>query len=353
MSLTLAEIARLVGAEIQPEHAAEEIFAVNSLEDAVPGEITFLSNPRYSHFLETTKATAVIVGDDARVPVTTVALVVDDPYFAFLRLLELFNKRQSSDIANGIDDSAKINQDAVIGKNVSIGAFAYIGPGVRIGDGTTIGPCSVILRDASVGCNCLMYPNVTIMDGCVIGDDVILHAGVVIGSDGFGFAPYDGALRKIPQIGIVKIEDGVEIQACSCIDRAAFGVTLVSKGSKIDNLVQVGHNVRIGPSTVIAAQSGISGSTTIGAGVRLGGQSGLSGHLHIGDGASVGAQAGVTKDVIPGDIVSGYPARTHSHELRLEASIGRIPELLKTVRRQEKKIMELEQVLDTLINQKK
>ena len=180
------------------------------------------------------------------------------------------------------------------------------------------------------------------MDGCTIGDRVVLHAGVVIGSDGFGFAPSEGRYHKIPQIGTVRIESDVEIGANTCVDRAAFGTTVIQAGTKLDNLIQVAHNVRIGPNTVLASQVGISGSTTIGSGCQLGGQAGLAGHLHVGDGASIGAQAGVTKDVQPGDIVSGYPAKHHMTAMREEAALRKLPELIRTVRDQEKRIRDLE-----------
>ena len=345
MTVRLGDIARLIGAEI-PEGAADiEIRSLNSLESAAAGDLSFLSNKKYAGFLETTGASAVIVDKDARVSENTVPLRVENSYFAFMKVIELFNSRDVSDIACGIDSDARIHPESVLGDKVSVGPFAFIGPGVRIGDGTVIGPCSVILRDCEIGRNCLFYPNVTIMDGSHIGNDVIIHSGAVIGADGFGFAPFEGRLHKIPQIGIVVIEDGVEIQACACVDRAAFGETVVSRGAKIDNLVQVGHNVKIGPNTVIASQTGISGSTTIGGGVQIGGQAGLSGHLNVGDGASIGAQAGVTKNVPPNETVSGYPARSHAYELKLEASLARLPELIKTVKKQEKRIEELESIV--------
>jgi len=216
---------------------------------------------------------------------------------------------------------------------------------VMIGKDTVIGPGTVVIAGSRIGSGCLFYPNVTIMDSCSVGERVIIHAGAVIGSDGFGFAPEGKTLRKIPQIGRVRIEDDVEIGACTCIDRAAFGETVIARGAKLDNLIQVAHNVKIGYSTVIASQSGISGSTTIGAGVKMGGQAGFAGHITVGDGASVGAQGGVTKDVPPGETVSGYPAKNHQQAMRLEAALRRLPELLKTVKQQEQRIDELERII--------
>jgi len=345
MRRTLEEIGRIIGAEIPGHSRKKEISGIASIEDAGPDTICFLSNPRYAKYLETTGACAVIVAKGTAVPERVVALAVADPYFALVQLLECFNTRQPSDIASGIDTSACIHPGAVIGNGVSVGPYAVIGPGVSIGDGSVIGPCTVILAGSSVGRNCILYPNVTIMDRCTIGNHVIIHAGAVIGSDGFGFAPHDGALHKIPQIGGVVIGDDVEIGACTCIDRAAFGATVIERGSKLDNLIQVAHNVRIGSNTVIASQTGISGSTSIGRGVRLGGQAGLSGHLNVGDGASVGAQAGVTKDVPPGETVSGYPAKNHMKAMRLEAALRHLPDLMQKVKDQEKRIQELERLI--------
>ncbi len=348
MKFKLEKLCQLIGAEIPPDAKQIEITGVATIEHAGSDDLTFISNPKYKKYLTTTKAKAVIIPRDIKPPDTLVSLVVDDPYLAFLRVLEVFNTRTSQDIASGIHPDAVIDPDTDIGKNVSIGAFAVISPKVKIGRETTIGPCTVILKNSQIGENCIIYPNVTIMDGCNIGDRVIIHAGAIIGSDGFGFAPHDGRFYKIPQIGKVHIGNDVEIGACSCIDRAAFGVTVIEDGTKIDNLVQIAHNVRIGSNTVIASQVGISGSTTIGNSVKIGGQAGFTGHLNIGDGASIGAQAGVTKDVPDGETVSGYPAKKHTKAMRLEAALRGLPELIKKVKKQEDKILELEKIIKEL-----
>jgi len=342
MSVTLGDIARLIGAAIPADSGKQVIDGAASLARAGSGDISFLSNPRYARLLETTAASAVLVTPGTPVPETAQALEVADPYVAFVRVLSLFDTRTPAIVASGIHDSAFIHPDAVLAEGVSVGPCAVIGAGVVIGPGATVGPGTVVLAGAKIGADCIVYPNVTIMDDCVVGDRVILHAGVVIGSDGFGFAPHEGTYVKIPQIGRVIIEDDVEIGACTCVDRAVFDDTVISRGAKLDNLIQVAHNVRIGPDTVIAAQTGISGSTEIGAGVRIGGQAGFAGHLKVGDGASVGAQAGVTKSVPPGETVSDYPAKPHAQALRIKASLRRLPDLLKTVKELERRIAELE-----------
>ncbi len=345
MTFKLGTLCQLIGSDIPQQATDVEITGIATIENAGPGDLTFLSNPKYQKYLATTQAEAVILPKNIKPPQHPISLVVDDPYFAFLQVLEIFNDRMPQDIAAGIHNLAVIDPDVVTGENVAIGACAVIGPGVSIGSNTIIGPGSVILKNSCIGKECVLYPNVTVMDGCKIGDRVILHAGVVIGSDGFGFAPHEGRLRKIPQIGTVHIGDDVEIGACTCIDRAAFGETVIEHGTKIDNLVQVAHNVRIGSSTVIASQSGMSGSTHIGSGVKIGGQAGFAGHITIGNGASIGAQSGVTKDVPENTTVSGYPAKDHMKAKRLEAALRNLPDLMKKVKHQEKKIKELEKII--------
>ncbi|MFA6472983.1 MAG: UDP-3-O-(3-hydroxymyristoyl)glucosamine N-acyltransferase, partial [Candidatus Latescibacterota bacterium] len=227
MSVKLDTILHIIGAETPSNFENIEVKGVASLDEAGPDEISFLSNPKYFKYLETSHAKAVIVSKETIVPSKCIPLVVPDPYFAFLQLLEFFNTRSSLSVAEGIHHHADIHPDARIGNGVSIGAYAVIGQKVIIGDKTVIGPGSIILAGSRVGSGCLLYPRVTIMDGCIVGDRVILHSGVVIGADGFGFAPHGDHYYKIPQIGIVKIGDNVEIGANSCVDRAAFGVTAI------------------------------------------------------------------------------------------------------------------------------
>ncbi len=345
MSVLLGDIAVRIGASIPRGEASRVIRGITSLERATSEDISFLSNPKYTRFLSSTGAGAVIVGEGTELPDTAVPLVVGDPYVAFLMVLELFNTRDPRAIADGVHESASIHPSASLGKNVAVGPCAVIGEDVTIGADTLIGPSTVVMRGSSIGSACILYPNVTVMDGCVIGDRVIIQSGAVIGSDGFGFAPHEGALMKIPQIGIVRIEDDVEVQANTCIDRAVFGETVIEKGVKLDNLVQIAHNVRVGASSVFASQVGVSGSTSIGAGAHVGGQAGFAGHIEVGDGVMVGGRAGVTKDIGGGIVVSGFPARSHGEQLRLEASMKKLPELMKMIRSQEKRIQELERRL--------
>jgi len=340
-SYSIEEIAGIIGGTLIGKNTSgEKITGVSGIKEASKGEITFLANPRYEGYLSSSEASAVIVGKDydADVPM----IKVDNPYLAFLKVLNLFAVSAVERYPRGIHSTAVIDESARIGKDVSVGAYAVIGPGVRVGDGSTIMPHVCICENASIGDNCLIYPNVTIREGCQIGNNVILHSGAVIGSDGFGYARDGEVYRKIPQIGIVKIEDDVEIGANSTIDRATTGITVIKRGVKIDNLVQIAHNVVIGENSVIAAQVGISGSTELGKNVVLAGQAGLVGHIKIGDRAMVGAQGGVTKSIPADTKVSGYPAREHSHAKKIYAATARLPELIKEFKELKNRIERLE-----------
>ncbi len=346
MTVTLGDIARTVGAALPPGRDAVIIERPASLAAAGPADISFLANPRYAGSLAATRAAAVLVLPGTPVPEGSLALEVDVPYIAFMKVLGLFDTRSPADLAEGVHPAAVIHPTARIDTTASIGPGAVIGADVEVGPRTVIGPCSVLLRGVHIGADCLVYPNVTVMDACLVENRVIIHAGAVIGSDGFGFAPQSGSYTKIPQIGRVVIEDDVEIGACTCIDRAAFDDTVIARGTKLDNLIQIGHNVHVGPDTVIAAQTGVSGSTVIGARVMVGGQAGFAGHLKVGDDSRVGAQAGVTKDVPGNETVSGYPAAPHAKALRREAALTRLPDLLRRVRELEARIAMLEKSRD-------
>ena len=328
---TLKTIADLIGAHIEDQCASQLVTGAAPIEYAESGQITFLSNKRYMRYLADTEAIAIILPKDFSGVCRPVALKVSNPYEAFGRILVLFDPRNPDDIADGIHPTAVVGENVELCKNVSLGAHVVIGDNVKVGAGTRIGSGTVIMSGSQIGEECLIYPNVTVMDGTLIGNRVFLHSSVVLGSDGFGFAPVNGKYSKIPQIGNVIIEDDVEIGAGTTVDRAVMGSTRIKRGTKIDNLVQVAHNNIIGEDTVIAAQAGFSGSLRVGNGCRIGGQAGFVGHIEIGDGASVGAQAGVTGNVKEGTVVSGYPARPHHESMRSLAALRKLPELMKRV----------------------
>jgi UDP-3-O-[3-hydroxymyristoyl] glucosamine N-acyltransferase len=318
------------------------ISGASKIEDARPGEITFLANPKYRHFLNQTRASAVIVDQRIQEDLPVTVIRVDDAYYRFLQIFLLFNppgKIQEP----GIHASAVIESSSKLGKNISIGAQVAVGRNCTIGDNTVILPGCILMDNVEIGANCLLYPLVSIRENCRIGNKVIIHNGAVIGSDGFGFAPHQGIYHKIPQIGKVVIEDEVEIGANCTIDRATMGETVIHTGTKLDNLIQIAHNVEVGEWTVIAAQSGISGSTKIGHHVMMGGQVGVIGHITIGDYAQIGAQAGVSKSLQEKEVVFGSPARPMMKAKRIEAVIHQLPDLLKRIKQLENELEELKQ----------
>lgn len=339
-SYKLGELAALVGGRLEGD-AELLIHGVAGIREAQPGEITFVANPRYEAFVDGTRASAILAapGLSAKIPL----IRIENPYFAYFQVLNLFAGDAAARYPRGVHPQAVVEADATLGAGVSIGPFCHVSAGAAVGDGTTLVAGVSVGQGAQVGAGCLIYSHVTIREGCRIGDRVILQPGVVIGSDGFGYARNGAAYRKIPQIGIVVIEDDVEIGANSCVDRATTGETRIRRGTKIDNLVQVAHNVTIGEDAAIAAQVGISGSTEVGNGVIMGGQSGAVGHSSIGDGAVVGARAAITKAVPAGMTVSGYPAREHSIARRLNAHIAMLPEFFKRVKELERRIREREE----------
>lgn len=320
-----------------------EITGLAKIQSAVAGELTFLANPKYAKYLETTKASAVLIARNQEPP-QIAHIKVDDPYLAFLETLSVFYPSKDPDF-NGIHPTSVIADGAKIGKDVQIGPNVYIGSSVSIGDKSVIYPNCVVLDNVSIGKNCRFYSRVSIREGCRIGNHVIIHDGTVVGSDGFGFAPDGDKYKKIPQMGIVVIEDDVEIGANTTIDRATIGETIIKKGCKIDNLVQIAHNVELDTNTVVAAQSGISGSTKIGKHVTLAGQVGTVGHIEIGDNVIVAAKSGVSKDIPAGEIWFGYPASPIMKQKKIEASLRHLPELSKKVNGLIKKIEELEKKL--------
>jgi UDP-3-O-[3-hydroxymyristoyl] glucosamine N-acyltransferase len=343
MSMTLAEVAEFIGGDVVGD-GSTELTAVAGIREAREGELTFVSNPRYERYVAGTSASAVVVSRDysGDAPDGTALILVDDPYDAFARAMTLFAPAGDT-VDEGIHPSAVIAESARLGEGVAVGAHVVVRSDATIGDGSRVHAGSFVGRSAVIGKDTTLYPNVTIRDRCVLGDRVIVHSGTVIGSDGFGFALSGCEHTKVPQIGNVVIEDDVEIGANVCIDRATLGSTRVCRGSKIDNLVQIAHNVEIGEGSIVVAQVGISGSTRVGRGVVLAGQAGIVGHIEIGDGAIVAAQAGVTKSVPPGERVSGYPARRHTVAKRLYAIMENLPRLIGTIRMLERRVADLEE----------
>ena len=349
--MKLHDIALLLGAELDGEGDAE-ITNVAKIEEAAQGDLSFLANPKYTKYLATTGATAVLVGRQTARPAGRTAaelalLKVADPYSAFVKTVAAFHP-QPDPVPPGIHQSAVIHPSAVLEGDVRIAPLAVVGAGVHVGPRTMIASCTVIANDVRIGSDCVLYPNVTVREGCVLGNRVILQPGVVIGGDGFGFAPLpDGSYEKIPQIGIVVLEDDVEIQANTTIDRATLGETRIKRGVKLDNLIQVAHNVVIGEHTVSAAQSGVSGSTKIGAHVMIGGQVGFTGHLEIADGTKIGAQSGIHRSVtVPNTILFGTPAMPQKEAFRVAAAMSKVPDLLETARELTRQVEELKRRLD-------
>ena len=307
MKYTIQQIANFLQGTVEGD-SGTEVNNLAKIEEAQPGDISFLANPVYTPHIYTTNASAVIVRKDFNPEKTlqTNLIRVDDPYEAFSKLLEFYNKNHDK---TGIESPCKISDSAQIGKNVYIGAFTYIGKNVKIGNDVKIFPGTYIGDDVSIGDNSLIFANVSIYHDTQIGQNVTIHSGTVIGADGFGFVPNNGKdFKKVPQIGHVIIEDFVEIGSNSSIDRATMGATIIRRGVKLDNFIQVAHNVEIGENTVIAALTGISGSTKIGKNCMIGGQVGIAGHLKIGDNVKVGAQSGISHHLKDGEIVVGTPA---------------------------------------------
>lgn len=338
MEKTLKELAELVNGEVAGD-GNTLINGVAPLESATAGEISFVSNPKYAEQIKTSPASAIIVSPEIKSEGKNL-LVTKKPQLAYAKLLTLFTSRPY--IAKGIDKRAFIGRNPRIGKDVTIYPFAYIGDDVEIGDRTIVHSGVHIGNGCSLGEATVIYPNVNIMDRCIIGNRVIIHPGVVIGSDGFGYARNGNQHYKIPQVGIVQIDDDVEIGANTTIDRAAFDKTWIKRGTKIDNLVQVAHNVVIGEDSIIVAQVGIAGSCKLGSNVIMGGQSALVDHVSVGNNVMVGGQSGVTSNVEDGQIVSGSPAMPHKDWLRASMVFSHLPEMRKTIKELEKKIAELE-----------
>lgn len=333
MKRTLGEIVERLGCRLSGDPHLE-ITGVAGLEEAAPSELTFLSNPKYRSKLASTRAAAVILAEPAQ-ETQAAQLISENPYLDFARALELFYEPPRP--AAGVHPTAVVADSAEIGPNASIGAHVVVGENVRIGANAVIHPHVVVYAGVEVGDDLLAHSHAVLREFCRIGDRVVLQNGVVVGGDGYGFAQQaDGAHYKIPQSGIVVVEDDVEIQAGTCIDRAAVGETRIRRGAKIDNLVQVGHAVEIGENSIICSQVGIAGSTTLGRNCILAGQVGVINHLTIGDGVLITAKTGVGHDIESGAKISGSPAIDNRQWLRCTAVYNRLPELDKRVKKLER-----------------
>ena len=338
--MRLADIAEFLRGELSGDPDIE-ITGIAKIEDAGEGDLSFIANPKYLKYLKSTQASAVLIAHtEEEVPVPHIRL--NDPYIGFLQALERFYPPTLPDYG-GIHPTAVVEKSAQIEENVQIGPFVYVGHKVIIDKNTFIYPGCVILENVRIGKNCKLYPNVSIRENCILGNHIIIHNGAVIGSDGFGFAPDGDKYKKIPQMGHVVIEDDVEIGANCTIDRATLGHTLIQKGCKLDNQIQIAHNVVIGENTVIAAQAGVSGSTKIGTHVTIAGQVGIVGHVNIHDNAVLAAKSGISKDVPEGEIWFGYPAQHIMRQKKVEVSVRHLPQLTKKVNQLEKILMKLEE----------
>ncbi len=341
MEFTAKQIAELINGRIEGDENAV-VSTFSKIEEGKPGAISFLSNPKYTHFLYETQSSVVLVNEDVKLekPVNATLIRVDNAYECVAKLLQLYESMKPQ--KTGIDPLAFISPKAKIGKDCYIGPFAYIGDDVEIGDRTQIYPHATIFDKAIVGNHCIIYPNVSIYHDCHIGNNVIIHSGSVIGADGFGFAPNADGYDKMPQIGIVTIEDNVEIGANTCIDRSTMGSTYIRKGAKLDNLIQVAHNAEVGENTVMAAQVGVAGSTKIGKWCMFGGQVGMAGHISIADHTTVGAQAGITNTVREsGQTIIGSPAWDARGFMKSAAIFRRLSDMYQNIQKLQKEIEEL------------
>jgi UDP-3-O-[3-hydroxymyristoyl] glucosamine N-acyltransferase len=336
----LRDLAAKLGCTVRGD-CEVEVRRVAAIDRAGPGDVTFLANPRFAPHLATTRASAVILAPGVETPLPSI--LTTNPYLAYARALALLHPQEWP--AAGVHPSAQVDPTARLGEGVHVGPLAVLGAGVRVGARTAIHPHVVVYPDVEIGEDCLIHSGVQIRERCRLGDRVVVQNGAVIGSDGFGFAKTeDLRYEKIQQLGVVIVEDDVEIGALVAIDRAALGETRIGRGTKIDNLVQIGHSVTVGDDTILVAQVGIAGSSTIGKRVTLAGQVGVAGHLTVGDGAIATAQSGIPSSVEAGAIVSGYPAIENRAWLKSSAVFARLPELSRRVRELERQIEVLKSV---------
>jgi len=347
MKFTAKQIAEIINGKIEGEPDVA-VSSFGKLEEATEGQLAFLANPKYEEFLYTTKASIIIINTSLEVEkkLSATLIRVPDAYSSFAVILTAYSQMAKANLT-GIQQPSYIAPSTKMGENIFVGAFTYIGNNVIIGHNVKLYPQVYLGDNVIIGDDTVLYPGVKIHHDCVIGKSVSIHAGSVIGGDGFGFAPQDdGSFKKVPQIGNVVVENNVEIGANTTIDRATIGSTTIRYGAKLDNLIQIAHNVEIGANTVIAAQSGVSGSTKIGKNVMIGGQAGIVGHLQIADGSKINAQSGVGKSIkTPNTAVTGSPAYDYGHALRSQILSRNLPEM-------EKRIKQLEQMVEQLKNEK-
>ncbi len=342
--MKLSEIAAKIDCRMVADTEVD-IHRVAGIDEAGPGDLTFVANRKYVSHIKTTRASAIILADDLP-PVSIPSLRTSNPYLAFARVLELFYTPPIP--APGIHPTAVLAQDAVIGSNPSIGPYVVVGSKCLLGNNVTLYPHVVLYPGATVGSDSIIHANVTVREFCEIGARVIIQNGAVIGSDGFGFAPKDdGTYFKIRQTGRVRIEDDVEIGANTTLDRAAVGDTIIRRGAKLDNLVQIGHGSQVGENCVLAAQVGLAGSTKLGRNVRAGGQAGFAGHLEVGDDAVITAQSATSHDVQPGAVISGSPGIDNTTWLRAVTAFGRLPSLVRRIRDLEREVERLKRTLES------
>ena len=345
MEFTAQQIASVLGGTVEGNPEAK-VNNFSKIEEGKPGTLTFLANPKYEHYIYNTEASIVLVNNDftPSEPVKATLVKVENAYAALAILLNMVEKTKEK--KGGVDSTAFIAVSATVGENCYVGNFAYIGENVKMGNNCRIYPNAYIGDNVTVGDNCILYPHVTIYEGCVIGNNCIFHAGCVIGSDGFGFAPEGESYKKIPQLGNVIIEDDVEIGANTTIDRAVMDSTIIHRGVKLDNLVQIAHNVEVGENTVMAAQVGIAGSVKIGNHCMFGGQVGLSGHIHVTDNVIFGAQCGVISSVEEPTTLLGAPAINAKAFMRSSAIFGRLPEMYRTMGQLQREIEQLKKEIN-------
>ena len=344
MEFSAAQIAHIVGGSVEG-NPDETVSSFGKIEDAVKGQLTFLANPKYEEYLYSTSANVIIINNSQIVKeeIAATLVKVPDAYSAFALLLSEYQKLKQQQLV-GIQEPVYIHASVKKGDRIYIGAFAYLGENVIIGNGVKIYPNAYIGNNVIIDDDTIIHPGVKIYHDCIIGKKVVIHAGTVIGGDGFGFAPQaDGSFKKVPQTGNVIIEDNVEIGSNVTIDRATIGSTIIRNGAKLDNLLQIAHNVEIGCNTVVAALTGISGSTKIGNNVMIGGQAGIVGHIQIADGTKINAKSGVSKSILtPNTAVTGTPASDYTSNLRTQALVRKLPELEKRVRELEELVKKME-----------